>query len=65
MKDYNINLMKIDDNPSPSHLSYSQPYVICINVERCAAVLTYHVYLGPFIVIVKVLNIDEDLNNSS
>jgi dUTPase len=65
MKDYNIELVKIDQNPGSLHPSYSEPCVLCVNVERGAAVLTYHVLVGPFVVIVKVLNIDEDLNNSS
>jgi hypothetical protein len=65
MNDYNINLVKIDDIPCASHPSYSEPYVLCVNVERGAAVLTYHVFVGPFVVNVKVLNIDEDLINSS
>jgi hypothetical protein len=65
MKEYNIELVKIDQNHNSSHPSYSDPYVHCVNVERGAAVLTYHVFVGPFVVIVKVLNIDEDLNNSS
>jgi hypothetical protein len=60
MSDYNINLVNLDENP---HASY--PYVICVNVERGAAVLTYHVFVGPFVVNVKVLNIDKDLNSSS
>jgi hypothetical protein len=64
MNDYNINLIKIDHNPVSSHPPYSQPYVLCVNVEHGATVLTYHVYIGPFMLIMKVLNIDEDINNS-
>jgi hypothetical protein len=65
MKEYNIELVKIDQNHGSLHPSYSEPYVLCVNVERGAAVITYHVHVGPFVVIVKMLNIDEDLNNSS
>jgi hypothetical protein len=65
MKEYNIDLVKIDQNPNSSHSSYSDSYVLCVNVERDVAVLTYHVFVGPFVVNVKMLNIDEDLYNSS
>jgi hypothetical protein len=65
MDQYNISLITRDNIPGISHPSYSKPYVICVNVERGAAVVTYHVYVGPFIVNVKVLNIDEDLNDNS
>jgi hypothetical protein len=65
MKEYNIDLVKIDQNSGSSHPSYFYPYVHCVNVERGAAVLTYHVFVGPFVVNVKVLNIDEDINNNS
>jgi hypothetical protein len=56
--------VKIDDNPNYLHRSYSEPYVLCVNVERGAAVITHHVFTGPFVVNVKVLNINKDLNNS-
>jgi hypothetical protein len=65
MDDYNIELVNIDQNPNSSYPSYSDSYVLCVNVERDAAVITYHVLVGPYMVTVKVLNTDEDLNNNS
>jgi hypothetical protein len=39
--------------------------VLCASVERGAAIITYHVIVGPFIIIVKMLNIEDEINNSS
>jgi hypothetical protein len=63
MNDYNITLAKT--KLSSWYPSYSEPYVLCVNVERGAAIITYHVFIGTFVICVKVLNINEDLNSSS
>jgi hypothetical protein len=65
MADHNITLANMDRNPNSSQSSYFEPYVLCASVERGAAIITYHVFVGPFIVVVKMLNIEDRVNNIS
>ena len=41
--------------------SYTKTKIVLMNVERGASLITYNVLLGPFIVAVRMLNIDEHI----
>jgi hypothetical protein len=65
MASYKIFLATANRDPDSINSPYTKPYVLCSNVERGAAIITYHVFVGPFMVIVKMLNIDHDTSFNS
>lgn len=48
----------VSTEPSAAH-HYATPKVVLMNVERGAALITYNVLLGAFVVAIRMLNIDE------
>jgi hypothetical protein len=56
--DYSITLADVDNDPNSQQPSYAKSYVLCANFKLGAVIITYHVFVDPFITIGKMLTIE-------